>query len=99
MFLDRKIFNVFFKNSLSHQACISLIQNTAKAVILWNIFTIYNNCFLFEYILKCNLFLWFQSWILASLLQSHDPSEIILIFWFAKKNTFIIIIIMLKTAE
>ncbi len=46
--------------------------------------------------------------ILASLLQSHDPSEIILIFCFAVQKTFIIIIIiiiiiininMLKTAE
>ncbi len=33
--------------------------------------------------------LWFQSWILASLLQSNDPSEIILIFWFAaQKNIY-----------
>ncbi len=30
---------------------------------------------------------------LVSLLQSHDPSEIILIFWFAAQKTFIIIII------
>ncbi len=36
---------------------------------------------------------------IASLLQSHDPSEIILIFWFAAQKTFIIIIMMLKTAE
>ncbi len=34
---------------------------------------------------------------LASLIQSHDPSEIILIFRFAAKK--IMIIIMLKTAE
>ncbi len=34
----------------------------------------------------------------ASLLQWHDPSEIILILWFAAQKTFIIII-MLKTAE
>ncbi len=33
---------------------------------------------------------------LASLIQSHDPSEIILIFRFAAKK---IMIIMLKTAE
>ncbi len=26
--------------SSAHQACIYLIQNTAKAVMLWNIFTI-----------------------------------------------------------
>ncbi len=41
-FLDSKIFNVFFFRYLfsAYQACIFLIQNTAKAVILWNIFTI-----------------------------------------------------------
>ncbi len=38
--------------------------------------------------MKCNLFQWWQSWILASLLQSsvpHDPSEIIRI-WFAAQE-------------
>ncbi len=41
----------------------------------------------------------------ASLIQSHDPSEIIIKFWFAAQKTFviiiiiIIIIIMLNTAE
>ncbi len=40
----------------------------------------------------------FEAEFLASLLQSHEPSEIILIFWFAAQKTFIIII-MLKTAE
>ncbi len=29
-----------------------------KNTILWNIITILNNCFLCEYIIKCNLFLW-----------------------------------------
>ncbi len=57
-----------------------------------------NNCFLFEYILKCNLFLWFQNWIFIT--QVTWSLEIILIFRFAaKKNIIIIIIIMLKTAE
>ncbi len=34
-----------------------------------------------------------QSWIFASLLQSsvsHDPSEIILIYWFASQQTLLI---------
>ncbi len=57
-FLNGKIFNVFKEFSSAHQACIYLIKNTAKAVTLWNILTIKNNSFLFEYILKCNLFLW-----------------------------------------
>ncbi len=45
----------FLKMSLLLKACIYLIQNTAK---LWNIFTIQNSCFLCEYVLNCNLFLW-----------------------------------------
>ncbi len=53
------------------------------------------NCFLFEYIFKCNLFMWCKAGFSASLLQSsvlHDPSEIILIGWFVAKETIIIII-------
>ncbi len=34
-----------------HQGCIYLIENTVKTVIMWNIITIWNNCFLFEYII------------------------------------------------
>ncbi len=48
-----------------------------------------------EYILKCNLFLRCKSEFSAQLLQSsvsHDPSEIILIYWFAAQETFLIII-------
>ncbi len=43
--------------------------------------------------LKYNLFRWWQSYIFKPLLQSsvsHDPSEIILI-WFAAQETFLII--------
>ncbi len=54
-FLNSKIFNVFKEVSSAHQTCIYLIPNAAKAVIFRNIFTIYNNSFLFEYILKCKL--------------------------------------------
>ncbi len=42
-----------------------------------------------------NLFLWYKAEFSASLLQfsvSHDPSEIILICWFAAQETFLIII-------
>ncbi len=45
--------------------------------------------FLFEYILKCNLFLWCKAECSVSLLQSsvsHDPSEIILTCWFSAKS-------------
>ncbi len=66
--------NLFYANS-----------NTVKTVILWNIFEV----FLFEYILKCNLFLWCKAEFSASLLQpsaSHDPSEIILLPIFLVMN-------------
>ncbi len=43
--LERVRFNFF------HQGCIYLIENTVKTVIMWNIITIWNNCFLFEYII------------------------------------------------
>ncbi len=41
--------------SYAQQSCIDLIKNTVKAVIVWN------NCFRFYYILKCNLFLWHKA--------------------------------------
>ncbi len=58
-------------------------------------FTEKDNFFQFEYILKCNL-LSFQSKMFA-LLQSHNPSKIILIFGFAAQKN--IIIKKLKTAK
>ncbi len=39
----------------AHRGCIYWIKNTVK---MCDIITIYNNCFLCEYLLKCNLFLW-----------------------------------------
>ncbi len=69
------------------------IKNCSKTVKLWNIITIWNYCFLLEYIVKCNLFLWCKAEFSASLLQSsvsHDPSEISLICWIAER--FLIII-------
>ncbi len=56
----------------------------SKMVILWNIITNWNYCFLLCYILKCNLFLWYKAEFSASFLQSsasHDLSEINLICW------------------
>ncbi len=49
---------IFFFFLKGHRGWIYLIQNTVKALILWNIITIYNKCFLCEYLLKYNLFLW-----------------------------------------
>ncbi len=68
---------MFLKSA--HQGCIYLIKNTVKTLILWN--TIYNSWFLFECIVKCNLFLWCKAEFSASLLQSsvsHDPSNMLL---------------------
>ncbi len=47
--------------------------------------------FLFEYVVKCNLFLWRKAEFSASLLQSHDLSEIIQICKCAAQETFIVI--------
>ncbi len=58
-------FKYFWKKSFTHQTCIYLIKNTVNTEILWNIITILNNSFLFEYIVKLYLFLWFQSCIFS----------------------------------
>jgi len=81
-----KIFYVF-KISLF---CSLRLQLFDKKVLLWNIITFKNRCFLCEYIVKCNLFL-----NLSSLLQSsvsHDPSEITVIWGSDDQDTFMIII-------
>ncbi len=77
----------------AHQVGIYLIKNITT-VMQWK------QCFLFCFIL---IFLYFsviyscggKAEISASLLQlsvSHDPSEIILIYWFGAQETFLIII-------
>ncbi len=51
--------------------------------------------FIYVYKIIIILFLWCKAEFLASLLQSsvsHDPSEIILTYWFAAQETFILII-------
>ncbi len=92
---DLRNVNVFERVSFAHQGCIYLIKNPIKTVKLWNnIIIIQNNTFLFEYILKYNLFLWYKAAFSASLLQSsvsHDPSEIILIYWFAAQENFLLL--------
>ncbi len=73
---------MFLKDFTSaHQGYIYLIKN--KTVILWNIITISNNCFLFEYIVKCNLFLWCKAEFSASLLQSSVILILQKSFWYA----------------
>ncbi len=56
-----------------------------KTVIMWNIFAIGNNGFLFYCILKCNLYLWWLYCIFSIhyfSLQCYMITEIILICWF-----------------
>ncbi len=52
------IFYVLKEVPYVHQGCIYLIKNAAKTVILWKIITSLISCYIFEYIVKCNLFLW-----------------------------------------
>ncbi len=56
----------FWKSLMLTEAAFigSNIQN--KIVVLWNIFTVEKKCFLFYYSIKCNLFVWWQSWIFSS---------------------------------
>lgn len=56
---------------------------TQQHIILWNIITILNNRFLFEYIFKNNIPVMVE-------VELHS-SEIILIHWFGSQETFIII--------
>ncbi len=56
----RKISHVFKRVSSAHYGCIYSIKNTEKTAILWNIIAISNIGFLCEYVLNCNLFLYFQ---------------------------------------
>ncbi len=74
-FLNSKMFYVFFffftEFSSAHQACIYLIQNIAKAVILWNILVLFKIIVFYLNVLNSNLFLWFQSWIFSINYSSH----------------------------
>ncbi len=56
------------------QGNIYLIKNTVK---IWNIITIWNNCFLSEYILKYNLFLWYK----AEFSASFNMNVVLLLFF------------------
>ncbi len=70
----------------------NIFINTVEIVFVVNNFLF---LFLFEYILKCHLFIWCKADFSASLLQSsvsHDPSEIIIICWFDAQDFFLIII-------
>ncbi len=46
------------------------VSYAVETLVVWNIIIIYKNSFLFEYILKCNLFLWCKAEFSASFLQS-----------------------------
>ncbi len=67
--------------SYAHQGCIYLIKNTVKTVILWNIITIQNNCFLFEYILKMHFIPVMQSWIFSIINPKYFDLETFIYFF------------------
>ncbi len=86
----------FTKAAFFYYSFIYFWSNTVITVVtqLSNIIRIWKNWFLFEYIEK-KIFLWCAAVFSASLLQSsvsHDPSEIILIYWFTAQETVLIII-------
>ncbi len=59
-------FGFLKKVTYTHQGYIYLIKNAAQTVILKSIILIKIKVFYFNLILKCNLFLWWQSWIFSS---------------------------------
>ncbi len=66
-FRVRKIF-LFLKDSANaHKGC--RCWSKIHKITLWNIITILKNWLLFEYMLKCNLFLWSKAEFSASLHQ------------------------------
>jgi len=86
-----KDFLMFQKVCYALQGCICLRKNTVKTVKLWNIIRIWNKSFLFEYIVKCNLFLWSKLYFQYqySSLQCH---MILQKWWLTALETFLIII-------
>ncbi len=53
-------FNIFERSLFCSPMLHLFDQNTVKTVILWNTIDISNSCFQCEYVLNCNLFLYFQ---------------------------------------
>ncbi len=96
MYKTSQDFFCFLKKSLlltNRAFILSKVQrnsNFLKIFLLFKISVFYLNIFK-NCIYSCD----FKAEFLALLLQSHDPSEIILIFRFAAKQTFIIIIIIM----
>ncbi len=82
-------FLMFFKELSSvHQTCIYLIQSTANQYNFY-IFLLYKITVLYLNIYKNLIYCDFKAIFLASLLKSHNPSEISLICSFAaKKNIY-----------
>ncbi len=88
------------KDLYAYQSSMYLMKSTINNNNVKCYYNLKKN-FLFEYILKCNWLLWskliFQHHYCS--LQSHDPSEIILIWWFAVQETILTIINVEKSWE
>ncbi len=87
--LNKMVYIIFLSLLLTMPAFI-----LKYCIFLFKITVFYFNIFQ-NVIFSCD----FKAGFLASLFQSQDPSEIIITFWFAAQKTFIIISIMLKTAQ
>ncbi len=111
IFFCMYVFFFFLRSVFCRPSLFYLIQSTAKTVEFWNNVLIKITSFYINIFLNITYSCDFKAEFLASSLQSHDPSEIIVMFWFAAKKLFIIIsiiiisiiiiiiIFMLKTAE
>ncbi len=65
----------------AHQDWIYLI----KITVFYSILFLQNNCFLFQYILKYNLFLWWRSWIFSII------TPVFSVTWSFRKNSNMLI--------
>ncbi len=94
--------SMFFKEvSYAHPGCTYLIKNTVKTVILWHFITISNNCFLFYFILKCNVILWCKAQFSAAI------TPVFSVTWYFRnhsnmligaRQSFLIIVINVKNS-
>ncbi len=79
---------VFLKEvKLSEDVYLIYKYSTQTALILWNIIKIEKELLSIWIYVQMLFFLWCK----AELSVSHDPSEIILIYWFAAQETFLIL--------
>ncbi len=86
-YLQCKVITIYISTHYkSPVSCFSRLHSCvwySKTVILWNIITILNNCFLLQYIFKCNLLLWRQSSVFSNHYSSLCHMILQKLFWYA----------------